>query len=229
MKLILAMLISLLPGEYRRRASFACDVDPVRGALFSGILQCAGCALVFCFRYLYFLQHRVGQFADNLIGKGAEEAMGSTAVQWGAGMVSLGEYLIHPVSLALIYFALEGLVRWMSPLIHAEAVGTMPLQLVAWAHVGIRRAKLRRELGPVVEDEVQAGDGRQFALRIASSRPKPWTKLTTISYDDALYELIREERAAAPRSFVYLLRPRRESKIIRGLYHYDPREALKKS
>lgn len=141
-------------------------------------------------------------------------------------MISLGEYLIRPVSLALMYFAIEGVVRWIAPVVQGETIGTMPLQLVAWAHEGLLRERRRRDLGPSVEDEVQTGSGKDFQLRIASCRPKAWTRLTTVSYQNKLYELEREEMGAAPRRFIYVLRIRPEGKVIRGLHHYDPQEPL---
>ncbi|HEY5163101.1 MAG TPA: hypothetical protein VII81_08820, partial [Terriglobales bacterium] len=75
-------------------------------------------------------------------------------------------------------------------------------------------------------DLVQPGSG-DFALVIASCRPKPWNNMTTISYEEKLYELAREAQAQPPRRWVYILRKRPESKIIRGaLYQYRPDEVM---
>jgi hypothetical protein len=223
-----SMLVSLLPEMYRRRVAFVLHVDAGRGALLSGVAQCVVCTFLFCFGYLEFLQFRVGKFASDLIAHSAEDAMGNIAVQWGAGMVSLGEYMIRPLTLALVYFGFEGLVRFGAAVIHGETeiIPTLPLQLIAWAHTGLRAAKHRHDLDPLVEDQVFR-DGISPVMRIATCRPKPWNALTTISYEDKLYELAQEEQGEPPRRYVYVLRPRPEHKVVRGLYEYDPQELVR--
>ena len=49
----------------------------------------------------------------------------------------------------------------------------------------------------------------------------------TVSYEDQLYEVASQEEGTPPRRFVYLLRPKPDHKVVRGLHHYDPEEALK--
>jgi hypothetical protein len=66
------------------------------------------------------------------------------------------------------------------------------------------------------------------SLRIASCHPKEWNHLTTISHDGQLYELVTEQKATAPRPFVYQLRKKSPTAVIRGIYAYDPDEALQK-
>jgi hypothetical protein len=71
------------------------------------------------------------------------------------------------------------LKAWPGPsaaIITYEVVPTLPLQLIALAHDRIAKA-----LGPPVEDLVSTGTG-EFALTIASCRPKEWTPMTTISF-----------------------------------------------
>jgi hypothetical protein len=72
-------------------------------------------------------------------------------------------------------------------------------------------------------------NGTDYDLRIESCRPKPWTALTTISYNDQLYEVAREFTGSPPRRFVYLLRKAPERKLVRGLHHYSPEETLHKA
>ena len=79
-------------------------------------------------------------------------------------------------------------------------------------------------MGPRVIDVVQtegAGD-----LLIASCRPKLWTQLTTIRYQDQLYELVKANQGAAPRRFLYLLRRIPPHKLVRGVHDYALDEAL---
>ncbi len=230
MQLLLSILVSLLPERYRRPIAHRLHVDPTRGAFLSGLAECVTCVALFVFRYIHFLQFRVGRFAEELVRHNAEDAMGELSVQWGAGMVSLGEYLIQPLTLLLVYFAFEGVVRLSAALIHGEQeiVPTLPLQLVAWAHAGVLKAKHRHDLGPLVADEVQQ-DGVNPWVRIATCRPKPWNDLTTVAYDKKLYELAKQEEGTAPRPYVYVLRPRPEHKVIRGLCEYEPDELVRET
>jgi hypothetical protein len=139
------------------------------------------------------------------------------------------EYMILPVTLLLIYFLIEGLVRFSAALVTGEVVGTMPLHLVAWARARVRQMAAERALGPVVADEVQAGEGHDCVLRVLSCRPKEgWNHLMTVSYNDVLYEVASQQAGTPPRRYVYLLRFKPEHKVVRGLHLYDPEEVLKK-
>jgi len=221
-------LLALLPRRYRRRFTES-DLDLERGAFLGAVTQLVLCLGLFIYGYLHFLQEQVGAFAGILMKHGAEEAMASEGVQFGAGFLTLGEYLIHPTTWLLAYFALEGLLRALAAAITGEVVPTLPLALVAWVHTRVDARRAERALGPRVVDEVEARTAYSpWELRIRSCRPKPWTALTTISYEDQLYELMAVEPGDPPRRFVYLLRKKPEGKVIRGLHEYAPDEPLRK-
>ena len=82
-------------------------------------------------------------------------------------------------------------------------------------------------MGGKVVDEVLHGSGQDFELRIASCRPKPWTAMTTISYQDQLFEMFKQELGERPRRFIYLLRKAPPHKIVRGRHEYDPEEVVR--
>ena len=108
------------------------------------------------------------------------------ALQLLGGVLLLAEYMIQPLTLLITYFSFEGLVRGAAGYITGEIVPTLPLLLISLVHGRAAKAKYERDLGPSVEDLVSPGAG-EFALCIATCRPKPWTKLSTISYRDQLY------------------------------------------
>jgi hypothetical protein len=219
-------LLALLPLRYRRRFAES-DLDVQRGAFLGAVVQMVLCLGFFIRGYLLFLQQHIGDLATTLIKHGAEEAMGSEAIQYGAGFLTMGEYLIRPTTWLLGYFALEGVLRSVAAAVTGEIVPSLPLALVGWAHTRIEGRRAERALGPRVADEVEPRTAYSpWDLRIRSCRPKPWTALTTISYDDQLYELVSVEAADPPRRFVYLLRKKPEGKVIRGLHHYRPEEVL---
>ena len=219
-------LLALLPARYRRRFAES-DLDVEHGAFLGAVAQLVLCLGFFIYGYLHFLQQHMGDLATTLIKHGAEEAMASEGVQFGAGFLTLGEYMIRPTTWLLAYFALEGLLRALGAAITGEIIPTLPLALVGWVHTRRDARRAERTLGPRVADEVEAATAYSpWDLRIRSCRPKPWTALTTISYEDQLYELAAVEPSDPPRRFVYLLRKKPEGKVIRGLHHYRPEETL---
>ena len=79
----------------------------------------------------------------------------------------------------------------------------------------------------MVPDTIERGDGTRYELRISSCRPKGnWDKWMTVMYEEKLYEIAAAELGQPPRPYLYLLRTKPESKVIRGLHRYDPNEVF---
>ena len=221
------ILLSLLPERYRRWWEPASTLDFLRASFVSGLVQGLGCFVVFILRYLIFFQQRVMEMGGQVIKAGADEALASRGVQMGMGVVSTLEYVFQPLSLLLVYFALEGAVRLAGAAFTEQILPSLPLHLLAWAQERLEQRRAERALGPPVVDTVERGDGKEYDLRIASCRSKlNWDRLMTVAYEDQFYEVIKEEQAARPRPFIYLLKKIPESKVIRGLHHYRPDETL---
>jgi len=221
------LFLSLLPERYRRWWEPASTAHFATATAVSGGLQALGCFTVFILRYVIFFQERVMEYGGRVIEAGADEALASRGVQFGMGTLTTLEYVFQPVSLLLIYFSLEGAVRLLGAAFTDQILPSLPLQLAAWTQERLAARRAERALGPPVIDKVERGDGRQYDLRIASCRPKPnWDRLMTVAYEDEFYEVIKEERFAKPRPYVYLLRKIPEGKVIRGLHHYRPDEPV---
>lgn len=193
-----SMALSFLPARYRRRWRHEESVELGRAAALSGLLQAAVCLLFLIAGFISY----------------APEA-------W-IGPMAWMEYALHPRARLLAYFTLEGTVRMLVGFTSGEALATLPLALVAWIHTAVERKRAQAALGPLVADVVERGDAKDFDLRIASSRPKDWDQLITVSYQDELYEVLQQEEGPPPRRFVYLLRKLPEGKVVRGLRHYQP-------
>ena len=173
-----------------------------------------------------FIQRRVGGFGSAAIAREPELLMGSMT-QYGMGAVSLLEYVFHPVSILLVYFTLEGMLRAFAGALTDETPGSLPFYLILWGHERAERAYAERALGPRVADEVERGDGKHYDLRISSCRPKKdWNRLITVALNDVFYEVVKHESSRPPHRFVYLLRKIPPGKVIRGLHHYHPDEVL---
>ncbi|MGH9669128.1 MAG: hypothetical protein ACRD3A_03345 [Terriglobales bacterium] len=221
------MVVSYLPDRYRRKLGFLDIGDMRTPALISGMLQILACFVLIVLLYPAFVNRVMAGQSMEKAQLGAMEKGGETAVM-GFGLVLLAAYLVHPVTLLLEYFLLEGFVRALAALVTGEVVPTLPLVGLAWALGRTQAAAAEKALGPRIVDLVQPGDGSLYDLLIASCRPKEgWDHLMTVSYQEKLYEVTHHEEGNRPRRFLYHLRRKPEGKVVRGLYHYDPAEVLR--
>ena len=204
------------------------DVGDLRTpALISGILQFVGLVVLIILRYPAFVKSTMATEGMERAQLGAMAKGGETAVM-GFGVLLLAAYLVHPITLLLEYFCLEGFVRALAALVTGEVLPTLPLVGAAWALGRTRAAAAEKALGPRVADLVQTGDGSLYHLLIASCRQKEgWDRLMTVSYQEKLYEVTHHEEGLPPRRFLYHLRSKPEGKVVRGLCHYDPAEVLR--
>jgi hypothetical protein len=221
------IFLSLLPERYRKWWEPASTADFLRASFVSGLVQGLGCFVLFILRYLIFFQQRVAEMGGQVIEAGADEALASRGVQMGMGVVSTLEYVFQPLTLLLIYFALEGAVRLAGAAFTGQVLPSLPLHVTVWAQERLEQRRAERALGPPVVDTVERGDRQQYDLRIASCRPKTnWDRLMTVAYEEQFYEVVKEEQGPQPRPHIYLLKKIPEGKVIRGLHHYRPDETL---
>ena len=214
--------VSLLPEAWRRRWFSDVPVEVRTGAILTGAAQLLGCLAILGYRYPAFVRSQmsggVGTAAMSSMEKGGETAV------MGLGPLLLVAYLIQPLSLVLGYFMVEGVVRVTAAVVSGEELGTLPLFLASLLDARAREYRRERALGERVVDTVQVEGASD--LLIASCRPKPWNQLTTIRYQDQLYELAKTNQGAKPRQFLYLLRRIPPNKLVRGVHDYSPDEAL---
>ena len=143
----------------------------------------------------------------------------------GLGSILMLEYVFQFSTLVLLFLTVEGAVRAIAAIGSGEVLPTLPLQVLAFLQTKLEAHGAEVRMGKRVRDEAQVtSDGE--SLQVASCRPKSWNRLTTISYEGELYELVATKEGAAPRRFAYVLRKKPVSAVIRGLYSYDPDEAL---
>jgi len=104
---------------------------------------------------------------------GMAEKGGDTAVR-GIGMILLVGYVLLPLSILLIYFAVEGVVRFLAVMTTGEVVGTLPLALVDMAGQKWNAYYAEKKQGPRIPDLVGISPmvGSGYDLSIASCRQK---------------------------------------------------------
>lgn len=229
LKLLLSIVASLVPERYRYQWFSDAEVSVKRGAIASGYLQASLSGLVLWLRYPAFVHGREQMVIDAIRAQGG----GADHIREGFAMIPVGamaiyEYLVLPLSLFLAYFVVEGCIRIMAAVTTGEVLPNAILALLAALHrlAGAQYVEIR--MGPRVIDAVVPGTSPEFDLRIDSCRPKRWTKITTIGYNDELYEVAKEFTGQPPRPYIYLLKKMPGGKIARGIYPYDPNEAVTK-
>ncbi len=220
--MFLSIVLSLFPARYRGRLFHASSFDVQRGALASSIIQIVAPALFLWLRYPAWYQAYVERIVTQVAAKGGDKISQASA-SLGAGTFSLFEYLIQPLTLLLVYFMFEGVVRLSAFVASKEVLPSLPLQIVAWIHTWAAGSAKERALGPRIVDLVKPGPTPELLI-IESCRPKSWDTLLTISYMDKMYEIESTAEQAPPRRFVYRLRIIPPSKLIRGIHAYQPDE-----
>ncbi len=204
MSFLIDLMLSFHPPRYRSAWRHSASGSLVRAAAVSGFLE------MVVFGTLYIV--------------GFVTAFTHLAV---IGPLAFVEYLFYPKSWPLAFFFFDGTIRWLSSL-SGQAVGSLALYPAAWIHGWLERRAERRRLGPMVPDTIERGDGTRYELRISSCRPKGnWDKWMTVMYEEKLYEIAAAELGQPPRPYLYLLRTKPESKVIRGLHRYDPNEVFR--
>ncbi len=218
---LLSIFVSLLPQRYRGHYLADANIDVKRGAILSASLQFVLCCAAMWALYPGFVRHHYAELGISGGDKVVDAA--STLVY---GPILTVAYIFRPLTLLLLYFALEGVVRLTAAVATDQVIPTLSLQLVAWAH-DLGRARYHEfELGPRIADVVEPAVPGKYDLKVLSCRPKDWNPLVTVRFQDQMYELQSQEAGAPPRPFVYLLRFRPEGKVVRGLRDYDPTEPL---
>jgi hypothetical protein len=220
MDLFLSTLLSFLPKRYREM--FTPDELPAAAGIWSGLLEALTSAGLLVRGYYAYMSWRMANLPAEVFTKAGEKG-GESAIM-GMGSIFMLEYLILPTTILLAFFMFEGFVRAIAATGADEVLPSVPLQILAFLHGHLSARNDERRLGTRIRDEVQpvaAG-----SLLIASCRPKPWTQLTTISHEGVLYELINESEGLAPRRFVYTLRRKPLTAVIRGIHDYNPDELL---
>jgi len=221
MNIFVAVLLAFLPKHFRQ--SFTHFEVPVAGSILGGLLELFGALGLLIRDYSNYMNARLAAIPVDLVSQAAEKR-GESAIMSLGGFVLI-DYLFRLTTILLVYFTIEGAVRVIAAIAGRETVPTLPLKLLEYVGLQLSAQQKELKMGARLRDEVLVDPTGQ-SLQIASCRPKQWNQLTTVSYDGQFYELSSEEQAAAPRPFVYLLRKKPATAVIRGIYAYDPDEAL---
>jgi hypothetical protein len=171
------------------------------------------CALLLVQRYKHFAVARAHLWAAQMNGR-------PEWVQSGGAAIITFEFFLYPLSLVLLYFALEGFLRFAAGITASEVVPSLPVVCAfKIAELTINRKERKQKLSLPPDHVEVLPDGR---VRIAAALPKPdWNATVTIGMDDTWYEVEGEMRGSEPRSWIYVLRPSPIGRIFRRVEHYE--------
>ncbi len=220
MDLFFSTLLSFLPRRYRE--VFTPHELPSAAGIWSGLIEALTSVGLLVRGYYAYMNWRMANLPPEVFTKAGEKG-GESAIM-GFGSIFMLEYLILPTTIVMAFFMFEGFVRAIAATGADEVLPSLPLQFLAFVHTKLDSQSRERQLGERIRDEVQPVSAD--SLQIASCRPKPWTHLTTISHEGVFYELVNECKGDAPRRFVYILRRKPITAVIRGIYDYNPDEPV---
>jgi hypothetical protein len=213
-----AIFFSPLPKELAGNYRPASTVAFLRGAYIGALLE-----LSFCYpllqNYFHFLQVRADEL--NSLSHGALRSANEGTQLYFHYILTL-EYLIHPLSLVLLYLTIEGALRFLSIFFTGENYPS--LILVAGLKVRRAIAASRSARNPSLPDEIRFEPDSEHILKILSCKPKDeWRELMTLEYRDEFFELAEiSKSASAERPFGYYFRRKHPGAVIRKFIRFDP-------
>lgn len=206
-------LLSFCPAGIRRQRRPGSELTVLRSATWGGLAQFLLAAFLLLMRLKSHFVLRAQQLGPRIAGSN-ETGQAIVAV------IVIFDFLIHPLSLLLLYLAIEGFVRFAGGLIIGEIVPNMLASLYFKTSDSATRSSAGRR-GPLPAADIaeQLEGGR---VRISSASQKTgWNSSITIGISGQWFEVESEEPAPPPRAFVYVLRPASPGKVLRGYQEYD--------
>lgn len=206
-------LLSFCPAGIRRQLRPGSQLTVLRSATWGGLAQLLLAALFLTIRLKRHFVLRAQQFGPHMAGSN-ETGQAIVAI------IVFLDFLIHPLSLLLLYLAIEGLIRFAGGIITAEIVPSLLISLYFKTADSMSRSLAHRRSPPPVADTAdRLADGR---IRISSASQKTgWNSSITVGIGGQWFEVESEEQGPSPRAFVYVLRPASPGKVLRGYQEYD--------
>jgi hypothetical protein len=207
------LMLSFCPAAVRRQRRPGSQLTVLRSATWGGLAQ-------FLLGTLVLIIRLKGHFVERALQLGPRIAGSNETGQAVVAVIIALDFLVHPLSLLLLYLAIEGFVRFAGGLITGEIVPNLLASLYFKTADSLSRSSTRRRGAPPIADIVaRLPDGR---IRIASAGQKTgWNSSITVGISGQWFEVEREEHAEPPHEFVYMLRLAPQGKVLRGYQEYD--------
>jgi len=224
---ILGPFLALVPERWRKQWFGELPILWPRAAFLSGLLEAVAFLVALIWWYFHFTQAFAGNQAKEMV---AQDIIPGGPATLGFGAVNLVWFAIQPVTLALEFFAAEGVVRGLAALATGEVFGTSPLAILCAIQGGYQRRAYERRV-PLVPDFVTRSTGQHpWDLKVESCRPKPeWKFPKTLVYENKVFQVMKETPPAgsAVRPHVYFLRVAPAGTAYRGFQEFHPLAVLR--
>lgn len=190
------------------------QLTALRSATWGGLAQFLLAAFILVMRLKSHFVLRAQQLGPHIAGS---NETGQAIIAF----IVVLDFLILPLSLLLLYLAIEGLVRFAGGLITGEIVPNLLVSLYFKTADSVSRSSARRRNTHPAADIAERLEGGRIRISSASQK-SGWNSSVTIGIGGKWLELESEERGTPPRTFVYILRPASLGKVLRGYQEYDP-------
>ncbi|HET8890568.1 MAG TPA: hypothetical protein VFQ41_16815 [Candidatus Angelobacter sp.] len=184
----------------------------MRSAIWGGLGQFLLAAFILVMRLKGHFVLRAQQLGPHLTGS---NETGQAII----ALIVVLDFLIHPVSLLLLYLAIEGFIRFAGALITGEIVPNLLVSLSVKTADSVSRSSARRHSPPPVPDIAERLAGGRIRVSSASQKAG-WNSSVTIGIGGQWFELESEADGTPPRAFTYVLRPASPGKVLRGYQEY---------
>jgi len=206
-------LLSFCPAGIRRQRRPGSQLTVLRSATWGGLAQFLLAAFILVMRLKSHFVLRAQQLGPHIAGS---NETGQAII----ALIVVLDFLIHPVSLLVLYLAIEGFIRFAGALITGQIVPNMLVSLYFKTADSVTRSSARRRSPLPTADIAERLEGGRIRISSASQKTG-WNSSITVGIGGQWFEVESEERGAPPRAFVYILRPASPGKVLRGYQEYD--------
>lgn len=196
-----SVFLTLLPAPYREGKQLR------SAAMVSAVVEAVAGIIAFVGRAYNFVNNGEGGVLPDAVAKEMFVVHGGKFVQ-GNTVAGLAQFWLNPLTIIIVYFTFEGLVRYTAAAGTGDVVGTLPLYILSGLHRLWKKKAHEASLGPLVADRVVSGGEKAgYDLKVYSCRPKlHWNSYMTVEFEGVLYQFFNEEQGPLPRRFIYYLR-----------------------
>ena len=181
-------LLSFCPAKVRKSWRPSSQLTILRAAMWSGVAQVLLSAWILLEQFKHFFIMRSQQMAPHM------DQVNSTGAAVVTALVVL-KFLFHPLSLFLLYIALEGAVRFIGSLVTSETVPGL-LVVLFFKLSDLSSRSIRRPMGPAIADALERLPDNRICIASAAVKGG-WNSSVTIGIDGQWFEVERRAGSAA--------------------------------
>lgn len=236
---VVGPVLALLPRRWREAIDPDRQMAWIPATILSGTVE----ALVSLIALIYWYSYSVAGWAQQTIYSTIKAHPEAAIREDTVGFAAMTLMAMHPLTWAIAWFLVEGIVRALGAAFVGNVNGSLPLwgldRLVllfrrrldagaiggnATSFVSALRDKLILRRTPVVADEIRVSmDGPEELMEIHSCRPKAgWDPPRVVRYQGTYYRLESFSKGEAPRPFHFCLHKLTAGVPARTVLEYLP-------